>query len=220
MGSLAVLPCARFIRGMKLFPALLLTFVATFSAFADSVRWQPEIAAFEAADAKEPPPKGGVVFVGSSSIRLWKTLAQDFHEFQVLNRGFGGSELADSVAFAERIVFPYEPRMVVLYAGGNDINNGKSAQQVFADFQAFVAKLRGKLPDVEIAYISIAGNPARWAQVEKIKEANRLIGDYAKQSKGVRFIDVFSQMLGADGLPKPDIFVADKLHMNSEGYKI
>ncbi len=205
---------------MKLFFALFLTCAATLCSLADSAKWQLDIVAFEAADAKAAPPKGGVVFVGSSSIRLWKTLARDFPEYQVLNRGFGGSELADSVAFAERIIFPHEPRMVVLYAGGNDINNGKSAQQVFADFQIFVAKLRGRLSELEIAYISIAGNPARWAQVEKVREANRLIEEYAKQTKGVRFINVFSQMLGADGLPKPDIFVADKLHMNAEGYKI
>ncbi len=205
---------------MKLILALVLTCCATLCSVADPAKWQFDIAAFEAADAKEAPPKGGVVFVGSSSIRLWKTLARDFPEYQVLNRGFGGSELADSVAFAERIIFPHEPRMVVLYAGGNDINNGKSAQQVFADFQLFVAKLRGRLPEVEVAYISIAGNPARWAQVEKVKEANRLIEEFAKQTKGVRFINVFSQMLGTDGLPKAEIFVADKLHMNAEGYKI
>ena len=205
---------------MRLFLVLLLALSSAHFTHADSAKWEKEIAAFEASDAKEAPAKGGIVFVGSSSIRLWKTLAQDFPLHHVLNRGFGGSELVDSVAFVERIVLPYEPRMVVLYAGGNDIANGKSAQQVFADFQAFVAKVRTKLPEVEIAYISIAGNPSRWAQVEKVKEANRLIEEYVKQLTGVKFINVFTQMLGPDGMPKPDIFVADKLHMNAEGYKI
>lgn len=183
-------------------------------------KWEKEIAAYEAADRKNPPPKGGVVFVGSSSIRLWKTLAQDFPQHRVLNRGFGGSEMADSVHFAERIVLPYEPRMVVVYAGGNDINNGRTPEQVFGAFKAFVVKVRAKLPDTQIAYISIAGNPKRWAQVERVKTANALVESYCKSEANLRFIDVFSQMLGPDGLPKPDIFVEDRLHMNAEGYKL
>ncbi len=209
-----------FIGAMKIFLALLLALSTTLSAHADPAKWEGEIAAFEAGDGRQQPEHGGIVFVGSSSIRLWKTLAKDFPEHRVLNRGFGGSELADSVAFAERIIFPYEPRMVVLYAGGNDISNGKSAQQVFEDFREFVAKVRSGLPEVEIAYISIAGNPARWAQVEEVKAANRLIEDYAKELKGVRFINVFAKMLDEGGQPRGDIFVADKLHMNEAGYKI
>src|SRR5437867_2700351 len=95
-----------------------------------STKWEKEIAAFEQADREHPPEKGGIVFVGSSSIRKWTTLAADFPRHRVLNRGFGGSELADSVYFADRIVLPYEPRLVVLYAGGNDINAGKTPEQV------------------------------------------------------------------------------------------
>ncbi len=110
--------------------------------------------------------------------------------------------------------------MVVLYAGGNDIHAGKSAEQVFADFQAFVATIRAKLPKTEIAYISIAGNPSRWKEVEKVKEANGLIASYIKDKPGLKFIDVFPHMLGSDGLPRPEIFVADQLHMNAEGYKL
>jgi lysophospholipase L1-like esterase len=194
-------------------------------AFADEAapnfaRWEKEIAAYESADQKNPPPKGGIVFVGSSSIRLWKTLAQDFPRHRVLNRGFGGSEMADSVHFADRIVLPYEPRMIVVYAGGNDINAGKTPEQVFAAFKAFVEKIRARQPETPIAYISIAGNPSRWAQVEKVKAANAMISDFCKGESNLRFIDVFTQMLGPDGLPKPDIFVDDKLHMNAEGYKI
>jgi lysophospholipase L1-like esterase len=194
-------------------------------AFADEpltgfAKWEKEIAAYEAADQKEPPPKGGIVFVGSSSIRLWKTLAQDFPRHRVLNRGFGGSEMADSVHFADRIVLAYEPRMIVVYAGGNDINAGKTPEQVFDAFKAFVAKVRAKQPDTPIAYISIAGNPARWAQVERVKAANGLIAGYCQAGPHLQFIDVFTAMLGPDGLPKPDIFVADRLHMNPEGYKI
>ena len=185
-----------------------------------SAKWEGEIAAFEKADRAQPPEKGGIVFVGSSSIRLWKTLAQDFPEHRVLNRGFGGSEIADSVHFAERIVLPYAPRQVVLYAGGNDLNAGKPVEKVIADFQAFAGKIRAALPEAEIAYISIAGNPARWAHVEKVRAVNAAVAAWMREQPRMKFIDVFSQMLGADGLPKPEIFVEDRLHMNAAGYAI
>lgn len=183
-------------------------------------KWEKEIAAFEEKDRENPPPKGAIVFVGSSSIRKWTTLADDFPHHRVLNRGFGGSQLGDSVHFADRIVLPYEPRMIVVYAGGNDINLGKTAEQVFAAYQAFVEKVRAKLPDTPIAYISIAGNPKRWAQVDEVKKANALIEDYAKEKPNLKFINVFPRMLGADGLPRPEIFVEDRLHMNAEGYQL
>jgi len=189
-------------------------------SFDPFAKWEKAIAAFEEKDRQNPPPKGGIVFIGSSSIVKWTTLAQDFPHHQVLNRGFGGSQLADSVHFADRIVIPYEPRMVVLYAGSNDINAGKTPGQVFVDFQAFVAAIRAKLPKTEIAYISIAGNPARWAQVEQVKQANVLIESYIKNQTGMKFIDVFPRMLGSDGQPRPEIFVQDQLHMNAEGYKL
>lgn len=184
-------------------------------------KWETEIAAFETADRTNPPPKKAILFIGSSSIRLWKTLAQDFPRHNVINRGFGGSEIADSVQYAERIVIPAEPRLIVLYAGGNDIHGGKSPEQVFADFKSFIAKVHAKLPRTRIAYISIAPNPARWAQVERVRATNKLIADYArKNSRRLDFIDVFPHMLGSDGLPKPDIYAPDRLHMNTNGYKL
>ncbi len=206
---------------MRLLRLLLLSVtVAASPLLADPAKWEKEIAAFEQADAAHPPAKGSIVFIGSSSIRMWKTLDADFPDQKVLNRGFGGSEMEDSVAFVDRIVFPYEPKMIVVYAGGNDINSGKTPERVFSDFKAFVAKVRTKMPDVEIAYISIAGNPKRWAQVDKVKEANRLIEEYTKQEKGTKFINVFPAMMGPDGTPKPDIFLPDNLHMNAKGYAI
>lgn len=183
-------------------------------------RWEKDIAAFEKSDAVNPPPKGGIVFVGSSSIRMWKTLAQDFPKHNVINRGFGGSQTSDSIHFADRIVIPYEPRMIVLYAGANDISAKKSPEKVAADFLAFVEKVRAKLPEVEIAYISIAGNPARWSQVEQVKKANALVAAYCKETPRMQFIDVFTAMLEPDGQPKPDIFIKDRLHMNAKGYEL
>lgn len=186
----------------------------------DYAKWEKEIAAFEQTDAQHPPAKGGLVFTGSSSVRLWKTLAQDFPQHRVLNRGFGGSEIVDSIHFADRTILPYAPRMILLYAGGNDLNNGTTPDRVIADFKAFTAKIRAQLPEVEIAYISVAGNPARWSQVEKVQAVNNAIETWIKDQPRMKFINVFAPMLGDDGLPRPNIFVADKLHMNPEGYKI
>jgi len=185
----------------------------------NSARWEKDIAAFEAGDKTNPPPKGCIVFVGSSSIRLWTTLAADFPGFPVVNRGFGGSQLADSVNLAERIIIPYEPRQVVIYAGGNDINAGKPPELVYGDFVALVAKIHSRLPHARIAFIASAPNPRRWSQVEKVRRFNDLAEAYCHRH-GLEFINVFPLMLGPDGQPKPDIFVADRLHMNTKGYAI
>ena len=179
-----------------------------------------EINAFADADHFNPPPTNAILFVGSSSIRLWKTLAEDFPQHQVINRGFGGSQIIDSVNYADRIVIPYRPKHIVLYAGGNDINAGKSPEEVLLDFQAFVRKVRKALPDVRISYISIAPNPARWSQVGRVREANRLVRTFASYDGRLSFIDVFPHMLGRNGLPRPDIFVDDRLHMNEKGYEL
>ncbi len=183
-------------------------------------RWEKQIAAFESEDNERPPEKGGIVFAGSSSIRLWKTLATDFPEHRVLNRGFGGSQLSDLAHFAERLVLAYEPRFVVVYSGGNDINAGKTAEQVFESFRALVGKIRQRQPKTPIAYISIAGNPKRWAQVAEVIRANALIEIFTKQNENLLFIDVFHPMLGVDGLPRPEIFGSDRLHMNASGYEL
>jgi lysophospholipase L1-like esterase len=182
--------------------------------------FENEIKAFEAMDKTNPPPTGAVLFIGSSSIRLWKTLADDFPKHRVINRGFGGSQIIDSVNYADRIVLPYKPRLIVLYAGGNDINAGKSSEQVFADYKAFVKKVHAALPKTRIDYISIAPNPARWAQVERVRAANNLIEAYTKTDKGLVFIDVFPKMLGEDGQPRPEIYGPDRLHMNAKGYEL
>jgi lysophospholipase L1-like esterase len=187
---------------------------------AGSERWQGAIAAFEAADKASPPPQDAILFIGSSTIVRWKTLAQDFPEHPVINRGFGGSQIADSVFYADRIVIPYRPRLIVLRAGGNDIHAGKSPEQVADDFQAFVARVRAKLPEVRIAYMPINASPLRWANVEREKQANELIKAYIAAGKNLDYIDAFEATLGADGKPREDLFVKDRLHFNDEGYKI
>jgi lysophospholipase L1-like esterase len=190
------------------------------TAPAETARWEPEIRAFETADASARPAKGGIVFIGSSSIRLWASLAADFPGMPVLNRGFGGSQLRDVTAFVSRIVTPYRPRQVIVYCGGNDINAGRSARDVLADFRALVQAIHGAAPAARIAYISIAPNPARWPQIDTVRAANRLIKEWNASDPRLTYIDVHASMVGPDGLPKPDIFVDDRLHMNPKGYAI
>ncbi len=182
--------------------------------------WEKEISAFEQADRTSPPPKGALLFIGSSTIRLWKTLTQDFPHHTVINRGFGGSQIADSTHFAERIIFPYQPRMILLRAGGNDIHAGKSPELVFSDFRAFVIKVREKLPNAEIAYIALSPSIARWDEKEKGEALNRMIREYTREIPGLKYIDSDSISLGSDGKPRPELFVADKLHFSPEGYKL
>ena len=200
--------------------ALFLTLSALGALGQTTNRWDKAIAAFETQDRTNPPPKGAILFIGSSSIRLWKTLAEDLPDHEVINRGFGGSQIEDSIHFVDRMVVPYQPKRIVMYAGGNDINGGKTPEQVASDFKAFVARVHAKLPETKIAYISIAPNPARWAQVDRVKRANSLIRDFTSTDKRLSFIDVFPHMLGKDGMPLPDIFVDDRLHMNEKGYAI
>ena len=185
----------------------------------NSAKWESEIGAFEARDRTNPPPKRCILFVGSSSIRMWSTLQQDFAGLPVVNRGFGGSELADSVNLAERLILRYQPREVVIYAGANDLAGGKKPELVFGDFVALATKIREHLPEAQIALIASAPNPKRWGIVEKVKQFNSLARDYC-HSHELIFIDVFPLMLGANGLPKPDIFREDGLHMNAKGYAI
>lgn len=184
-----------------------------------SEKWEPEIAAFEAADRTNPPPKDCIVFVGSSSIRMWSGLKSDFPGLPVINRGFGGSELADSVHFANRIIVPYKPREVVIYAGANDLANGKSPELAFGDFVALFETIHQQLPTVRVVFIATAPNPSRWKLVEKMKRFNSLSREYCNEH-GATFVDVFTVMLGPDGLPQSDIYRQDGLHMNAKGYAI
>lgn len=183
-------------------------------------QWEKEIAAYEQADRTNPPPKGGLLFIGSSTIRLWKTLAEDFPGQPVINRGFGGSEIEDSTHFAERIIFPYQPKMIFLRAGTNDIHAGKSAQQVFADFKDFVTTVHARLPETEIVFTSLSPSIARWTEAGESRVLNALVKQYARQTPRVSYLETYDISLGPDGKPRPELFVADKLHFSAEGYKL
>lgn len=193
---------------------------AGYDIITSAIKWQGVINALVKLDEISPPPVSPIVFVGSSSIVKWKSLAQDFPDLPVMNRGFGGSEVFDSLTYAHRIVIPYHPRQIVFYAGGNDLNAGKTPERVFNDFKAFVARIHASLPETKISYISVAGNPKRWAQVDKVRALNQLVEAWTTTDQRLDFINVFPHMLGPDDLPKPDIFVSDQLHMNENGYAI
>jgi lysophospholipase L1-like esterase len=201
---------------------LLLLFAAipTRPALAADSPFENEIRAFEAADRKQPPPRDAVLFIGSSSIRFWTTLAQDFPDIKTIRRGFGGSQITDCTRYVDRIVVPYHPSQIAIYAGDNDIAAGKSPEQVRTDFEGFVTKVRVKLPDVAIRFISIKPSLARWKLIDKIKRANRLIRDYAKSHKNISYIDVFAPMLNADGKPRKELLRPDGLHMTAKGYNL
>jgi Lysophospholipase L1 and related esterases len=200
--------------------ALLALALSVTLATAASDKWQKDIDAFIAADAAKPPQPGGVVFVGSSSIRMWKTLADDFAGTHVVNRGFGGSQLADSVHYFDQLVRPHAPRTVVLYAGDNDLWSGKSPETVLADFQAFCAKVHEAFPQARVAYIAIKPSPSRWKIREQMIRTNELIAAECAQDPRRVFIDVFTPMLDADGQPRPEFYIKDMLHMNAAGYAV
>jgi lysophospholipase L1-like esterase len=183
-------------------------------------QWRPEITKLVASDAANPPPQHAVLFAGSSSIRMWTTLAEDFPGVPTINRGFGGSVIADSTYYADRIVVPYHPRLIVMYDGDNDIYEGHAPGQVIDDFKNFVARVRRDLPDVAIAYLSIKPSVARASLWPQMHAANAGIALWARTQKDVTFVDVAAKMFDAHGKPRPELFREDGLHMRPAGYAI
>ena len=186
----------------------------------DLAKWEPEIRAFEEADRKSRPPTGGVVFVGSSSIRLWRTMEDDFASLPVINRGFGGSQIREVTAFADRIVIPYRPRLIVFYCGSNDVVSGRAVPDVVDDLRAFVGKVHAALPGTRLIYISAAPNPARWHLKSAWIDLNARIEAYTKTDQRLTFVNVWREMVRPPGEPRPELFVDDQLHMNERGYAI
>jgi lysophospholipase L1-like esterase len=181
-------------------------------------RFEADIRAFEAADRANPPPMGGIVFVGSSSIKNWTNVAADFPGLPVLNRGFGGSTLADVVYYADRIVLPYRPRLVVLYAGDNDLVEGRTPERILTDYRAFVARLRAALPAARLGFVSIKPSPSRRGYMDRARETNRRIRAEIARDSLQAYVDVFTPMLSTRGQPRPELFLADSLHLTRAGY--
>lgn len=183
-------------------------------------KWEKEIAALLAADEKTPPPHEGIVFTGSSSVRLWD-VTKAFPKQPVVNRGFGGSQIHDTTKYAPRIVTPLKPKLVVFYSGDNDLKAGKTPEKTAADFGEFCATIHKELPKTKIWVLAIKPSPSRWSLYEKQTAANQLIRSHCEQdSQRLLYIDIVPAMLGSDGQPPPDLFIKDMLHMSPAGYKI
>ncbi len=182
-------------------------------------RWEQTIQAFEDWDRKNSFPSDAVLFVGSSSIRLWPT-RECFPELPVINRGFGGSQISEVNYYTGRIVLPYKPRVIVFYAGDNDIAAGRSAKQVFEDYQAFTGIVHAKLPQTRIIFVCIKPSRSRWSLWPLMSEANAMVKELCGKDSRLYYFDAASPLLDSEGLPKVEFFLPDKLHLNGEGYKV
>ena len=151
---------------------------------------------------------------------MWETLSRDFPGVPVLNRGFGGSQVRDSVWFADEVAVRYRPRQILIYAGDNDIDAGRTPEQVLADVQSFVAALRARLPGVRVGYLALKPSLLRLEQLDRQQKANALVREWAATQAGVDFIDVATPMLDAAGRPRAELFLGDRLHMNADGYAL
>ncbi len=185
----------------------------------DFDRWKKAISQFEEQDQKQKIKKNGVLFVGSSSIRLWD-LNKYFPGQPVINRGFGGSEIVDSTHFADRIILKHQPKLVFLYAGDNDISRNRTAKEVASDFRKFTATIHKTLPETRIVFIAIKPSLRRWELSEKMIKANQLIAEQCAENRLLDYADVWNPMLGADGKPRPELFQSDGLHLKHEGYVV
>lgn len=195
--------------------------LVTTVASAASSRWQAELAAFERLDQSQRPQPDGVVFVGSSSIRLWEDLEKAFDRFPtVVKRGFGGSTIAECADNVGRLVSAYRPRIVVVYAGENDLAEGATAEEVAAQARAFIQRVRADQPAAHIAFVSIKPSPLRAELLPVVRETNQRIRALLASVPNAQFIDVHTPMLDAEGRARAELFGPDRLHMNAAGYAL
>lgn len=190
--------------------------------FAKAQPFANEIAAFKKQDSLSFPGTGKILFVGSSSFAFWKDVQQYFPEYSIINRGFGGSSLTDLIRYAPDVIFPYKPKQIVIYCGENDFAGDTSLypSQVAQRFFDLFNLIRSRYKKVPIAYISMKPSPSRRHLMSRFNVANVMIKNFLKKKKKTDYIDVYKAMLNENGQPKEEIFLADQLHMNAEGYKI
>ena len=214
---------ASFAVGMKKITLAVLWLLASpiIAAGDDFSRREQEVRNFEENDRRNPPKPGAFLFTGSSSIEHWKSLAVDFEPHYVLNRGFRGGGISDVTYFSRRIIVPYKPKMILFYAGENDLVRGRSPGSVLADFDFFMKKLRMELPDVTTGFISIKPSPGRIRHLDRIRTSNRLIEQYTTEHNRIKYIDVFTPMIDKTGAIRKELFDRnDDVHMNQTGYQL
>ena len=182
-------------------------------------KWEPAIEKFEQQDRTTPAPQHPILFVGSSTIRIWK-VKDAFGDLPVLNRGFGGSQVEDVLTFFDRVVARYQPSEIVFYSGDNDLAAGKSSERVVADIQQFIRLVRQKLPRTKLIVIAIKPSISRWRLIDQMRQTNQQVRKLIEARSGDVFIDVEPQILDENGKPRPDLFRPDGLHLNDKGYVI
>jgi lysophospholipase L1-like esterase len=186
--------------------------------------FEESIAAFERDDAQNGPPRGAVVFLGSSTFTLWLSLVRSFTDVlpgvPILNHGFGGSQVSDSLFFVKRVLLPYAPRAVVFYAGDNDLAHGKSPQRVFDGTRALCERTWQDFPNAKFFLVSVKPSPSRWNIFDQQTATNHLLREYSESDARLTFVDIVTPMLNADGELRPELYVADELHLSSAGYRI
>ena len=185
----------------------------------DPTRFESDIKAFEQSDHTSVAADHSVLFVGSSSIRLWSNLTSSFPNFPVLNRGFGGSTMPDLLYYFDRLVVPYKPSLVVVYEGDNDLAGGRTVEEVSADYATFIQRMKSQLPGSSFAFMSVKPSPARRHLLEEMKQLNQRLSELAEVNGGYYF-DIYTPMVDEAGQPYPQLFLSDRLHMNSGGYRL
>ncbi len=198
-------------------PLLLLS--VTFTTVAQQ-RFANDIREFKKSDSVERPPENPILFIGSSSFTRWKDVHEAFPRHVILNRGFGGSTLLDVIRYQEDIIFPYQPKQIIIYCGENDIASGASSDELLSRFDQLFTSIRQRLPDVPVAFVSMKPSPSREKFRDELTKGNQLVRDYLKGKKHTKYIDVYSRMLNKQDKPQPALFVSDSLHMNENGYAI
>lgn len=185
---------------------------------APKVRFEESIVAFEKADREAPPPSGSILFIGSSIFRLWAGLAEQMAPLPVFNRAFGGSRTHEVLAYVDRIVLPYRPRVIVYYCGSNDINANVRPEQIAENFRGFVDRVRRDLPETRVIFVSINKAPQKREKWGEVDEANRLVREYCAAGKWLRYVDVNPVLFDGNGQPRMDLYLPDKLHFRDPAY--
>ncbi len=199
------------------------TFFTFSSVFAQTTQpaFYDEIMAFKKQDSLNPPPKGAILFVGSSSFTKWKNVQNMFPAYTIINRGFGGSSLPDVIHYADDVIFPYQPKQIVIYCGENDVASGNVDSKLVSErFKTLFDLIRSKMPGVPIIFISMKPSPSREKFAPIVVQGNQIIKNFLWTQSNVIYLDVYKLMLDANGKARPELFLEDMLHMNQEGYKI
>ncbi len=209
-------------KGAKAFLIIVALLVCTNSAQAQHPPYWDEIQNFKQQDSLSAPLKKAILFVGSSSFRMWKDVQQDFPHYNIINRGFGGSSLLDVIHYADDIIFPYHSKQIIIYCGENDLASSDSitAKIVFERFVTLYKMISNENKKVNVVFVSIKPSPSRQSIQGKVIESNNMIASFLKKKRNTAFVNVYDLMIDAHGEPKKELFLQDMLHMNPDGYAI